>query len=292
MPALEWIDTAVNLLDRRFEPDRQAVFARARAAGVSAMLLLGTDAQSSAAAAALRPEGPVTLYSTAGVHPHYANTWDAACRAQIAELAAHPGVVAVGECGLDFFRDLSPRRQQRDAFAGQLELAVTLGRPLVIHEREAHDALTEIVAAVASKLAGAVLHCFTGSALALDRYLDLGLYIGITGWACDERRGQALLQLLPRIPAERLLLETDAPYLLPRSLRPRPKSRRNEPAFLPHIAETVARVRGETMAQLSANSCANARRLFRLPQPSAGRDGDVPPNSTPTGLDVTGQTGP
>jgi TatD DNase family protein len=264
MTDLSWIDVAVNLMDRRFDADRNQVVTRARDAGVTTMVVLGCDLESSTSALTQRTSASVALYSTAGIHPHHAERCDSRSLEAIAQLAVQPGVVAVGECGLDFFRDLAPRQRQREAFEAQLELAARIQRPVVIHEREAHGALLELLKPKIAQLPGALLHCFTGSSVALDDYLQLGLYIGVTGWACDERRGRRLLELLPRIPEDRLLLETDAPFLLPRSLRPKPRSGRNEPAYLPHIAETVAQARGASLAQLSSATCANSQRLFQL----------------------------
>ncbi|HEY6823058.1 MAG TPA: TatD family hydrolase, partial [Steroidobacteraceae bacterium] len=194
----------------------------------------------------------------------HANDLDTAAFAELAALARHPEVVAVGECGLDYFRNLSPRAAQLQAFHRQLELAIEIGKPVFLHQRDAHDDFLATLREHAGAWRG-VAHCFTGSAEQLHAYLQLGLAIGITGWICDERRGAHLLALVPQIPAGRLLLETDAPYLLPRDLTPKPASRRNEPAYLPHIAATVARARGEPLASLARSSTESARLLFGLP---------------------------
>lgn len=175
-----------------------------------------------------------------------------------------PGVVAVGECGLDYFRDFSPRAAQRQAFVAQLEIAAASGKPVFLHQRDAHEDFTAILAEFRSALAGGVAHCFTGGPRELEAYLALGLSIGVTGWVCDERRGADLREAVPRIPAERLMIETDAPYLLPRDIEPRPKSRRNEPAFLPHIARAVAALRGESPDALAGTTVRNAVRFFGL----------------------------
>jgi TatD DNase family protein len=180
------------------------------------------------------------LYATAGVHPHDASHWGPTTSDTLQALAATHEVVALGETGLDFFRDFSPRPQQIQAFEAQLALAADLEMPVFLHERGAFKQFIEIIREYRSRLSAAVVHCFTGSAEQLAAYLDLDLHIGITGWICDERRGLHLRDLLPQISLDRLMLETDAPYLLPRTLRPKPKERRNEPAFLPHIVDTVA----------------------------------------------------
>jgi TatD DNase family protein len=184
----------------------------------------------------------------------------------MALLAAHAEVVAIGECGLDYQRNLAPPAVQRDTFQRQLELAATAGKPVFLHQRDAHADFVAILREHRSGLSGAVAHCFTGTASELECYLEMQLFIGITGWICDERRGAHLLALMRTIPAHQLLLETDAPYLLPRDLQPRPASRRNEPAYLPHIASVVARARVETPTKLAQDTTANARRLFGLPR--------------------------
>ena len=171
-------------------------------------------------------------------------------------------VVAVGECGLDFNRDFSPRPIQQQVFAEQLQLAKAVDKPVYLHERDAFA--TQIGMLSEHNISRGVAHCFTGDTQQLKAYLDLGLYIGITGWVCDERRGQSLQQALGYIPADRLLLETDAPYLLPRTLTPKPKSRRNEPAFLPAIAATVAVLTGTDIATLSAQTLSNSESLFGI----------------------------
>ena len=153
---------------------------------------------------------------------------------------------------------------QRAAFVAQLRIAAAVRKPVFLHQRDAHEDFVAIVGEFRDALVGGVAHCFTGGRLELDDYLKLGLYIGVTGWVNDERRGQSLREAVPHIPADRLMLETDAPYLLPRDLAPAPKSRRNEPCYLPHIAGAVAQLRGESLEALAATSTANAVRFFRL----------------------------
>lgn len=269
---MELIDIGVNLTHTSFRADRDAVIDRAAREGVCALLLTGTSAESSAAAHALAKTRPGLLYSTAGVHPHNAARFDAQTLDALRALAAAPEVVAVGECGLDFNRDFSPRDAQERAFEAQLQLAVDLDMPLFLHERDAHARFVEILRPWRPKLrAGAVVHCFTGDQATLDAYLDLDLHIGITGWICDERRGAHLRALVPRIPLDRLMIETDAPYLAPRDLRPRPRRGRNEPAFLPHIARTIAQCGGHTPERLAEATTATARALFGLASGASDR---------------------
>jgi TatD DNase family protein len=264
---MQFIDIGINLTHDSFDADRGAVLDRAQAAGVVQMVVTGTDAASTRSALELAVAAPGRLFATAGVHPHHASRFDPALLAGIEALARAPQVVAVGECGLDYFRDYSPRDVQRRAFAQQLQLAVRLGKPVFLHERDAHEDFLAILREHRPALAGGVAHCFTGTADQLLRYLELDLAIGITGWICDERRGRHLIPLVRDIPASRLLLETDAPYLLPRDLEPRPASRRNEPAYLPHVAAAVARARGVDIGELARTATGAARALFALPQP-------------------------
>ncbi|MCB1672486.1 MAG: TatD family hydrolase [Gammaproteobacteria bacterium] len=256
------IDIGANLAHSSFSHDLDQVLEQSRAAGIGHIIVTGTDLESVAAALTLSREHAGYLTLTAGFHPHVASTFDAEAGRQIEHYARLPEVVAVGETGLDFNRDYSPRDQQEDAFARQLELAGKVQKPVFLHQRDAHDSFQRILREYRSHLTGGVVHCFTDTREALFDYLDLDMYIGVTGWICDERRGRALQDLVSEIPADRLLLETDAPYLLPRSLRPAPSSRRNEPRYLVEVLETVARCRGESAEQVAQHTSANARRLF------------------------------
>jgi TatD DNase family protein len=258
------IDIGANLAHDSFDSDRAALLERAWTAGLEAIVVTGSSAASNEQALALARTHPGRLYATAGLHPHHAAEWDEALAARIAELGGLPEVVALGECGLDYFRNYSPHPDQRRAFIAQLGLAVQADKPVFLHQREAHADFHAILRDYRRALKGCVVHCFTDNAEALDAYLALDCHIGITGWICDERRGLGLRELVARIPAERLLIETDAPYLLPRNLRPAPKDRRNEPAFLPWVLNAVAAARGEDAAHLGAQTAANARRLFGL----------------------------
>lgn len=258
------IDIGLNLSNPQFDADRDAVVQRARDAGVEALILTGTDLAESRAAADLAQRWPGYAFSTSGVHPHDARHWAAASGDALRQLASLPQVVAIGECGLDFNRDFSPRPEQEAAFSAQLELAAELQLPVFMHCRDAHARFVALLEPWLPRLPAAVLHCFTGNGDELAECLALGLHIGITGWVCDERRGEELRTLVPRIPAGRLMIETDAPYLLPRDLSPKPKSRRNEPAFLAHIAATIADLRGEPVEQLLRHTRATSRAFFRL----------------------------
>lgn len=258
------IDIGVNLTNRAFDTDREAVLARARAAGVTTLILTGTDPEHSRAAWELTRAHPGMLYSTAGIHPHDASECDARAVRELAELAACESVLAIGECGLDFDRNYSPRAAQERAFEMQLELAADTGLPVFLHQRAAHSAFLKILGRYRDRLTDAVVHCFTEGREALAAYVDLDLHIGVTGWICDERRGQALRDSIAAVPPTRLMLETDAPYLLPRDLRPKPRSRRNEPMYLPHIAAAVAGLVGGDPREVAEATTRTARTFFRL----------------------------
>ncbi len=257
------VDIGVNLADRSFRSDLPAVLTRARAAGVGTMIVTGTTVDVSRAAARLAAAHD-GLWSTAGVHPHHAGNCDDGTIDALRGLAERPEVVAVGECGLDYFRDLSPRDVQRRWCAAQLQLAAELGMPAFLHDRQAHADLLALLCEYRPSTPAAVIHCFTGTGAELDAYLELDLHIGITGWICDERRGGGLRDIVSRIPANRLMIETDAPYLMPRTIRPRPKTRRNEPAHLVHVLAAVAECRGESVDDVAAATTQTARAFFGL----------------------------
>lgn len=258
-------EIGINLTSNQFDKDRPQVVERARAAGLSGMLITGTSAQESGEAQKMAAEYPDFCWSTAGVHPHQASEWNAQVEADIRELAGLANVVAIGECGLDFNRNFSPALQQESAFTAQLALASELQLPVFLHCRDAGERFAALLKPWLADLPGGVVHCFTSTRHELELYLSLGLSIGITGWVCDERRGLELREMLPLIPAERLMLETDAPYLLPRDMENKPKNRRNEPAFLTHIVHQVAQWRGEDPQWLADITDDNARKMFALP---------------------------
>ena len=262
---MQLVDIGANLTHPAFRADLPLVLERARAAGVTKIVVTGTSIAESRQAVQLADAHPGMLYATAGVHPHHARECDAHTLPALRELVSHPRVVALGECGLDWNRNYSPHPDQEQWFVAQLDLAIELQKPLFLHSRDAHPRFADILRAHRARLPRAVAHCFTGGKEELRAYLDLGLYIGITGWICDERRGRDLLTLIGDIPPDRLLIETDAPYLTPRDLRPQPKARRNEPAYLPHILTALARALGVPQAKLAETTSANSKLLFCIP---------------------------
>ena len=262
--SFELIDIGVNLAHRSFHNDRRQVIERAFAAGVQTMIITGTSVAGSHEGAQIAREYPGRLFATAGVHPHDSRHYSQITISELRQLAASKEVVAIGECGLDFNRDFSPRPQQEKCFEAQIGLAEELQMPLFMHERDGRQRFCEILNA-ARKNVPAVLHCFTGAREELRAYLDVGLHIGITGWICDERRGTHLRELVKEIPLDRLMIETDAPFLVPRKMPSRPKDNRNEPAFLTYVLQTVADCLGKPTTEVAAATTKTARDFFRLP---------------------------
>jgi TatD DNase family protein len=259
------IDIGANLGHESFSEDLPAVLSRAEQHGVHRLVVTGTSVEATRTAIELHERWPQRLFATAGLHPHHAADMNADTLAALGSLARNPAVVAVGECGLDYHRNFSPREAQIAAFHRQLELAAATGKPAFLHQRDAHADFIAIVKEHRAGLRDAVAHCFTGDAGELEQCLGLDLAIGITGWICDERRGRHLLPLMSLVPEGRLMIETDAPYLLPRSLRPVPKTRRNEPAWLTEVARVVAEARGESIDALAGHTTRTAERFFALP---------------------------
>ena len=265
MRAMDLIDIGCNLTHDSFDGDRDNVLDCARESGVVQMIVTGASDEGSHEALKLAREHPGILFATAGVHPHRAADFSDETEARLRNLALEKEIVAVGEAGLDYFRDFSPRDAQQEAFSRQLGIGEDTGLPLFLHMRDAHDDFIAILREQRERLSDVVVHCFTGNRDELHDYLDLDCHIGITGWICDERRGTHMKEFLMDIPADRLMIETDAPYLKPRNLRPRVKSHRNEPRWLPWILDTLAAARDENPGKLAEQTTANARRFFRIP---------------------------
>lgn len=264
MPAT-LIDIGLNLSHRRFASDRAEVLQRAVEAGVQTMILTGIDLQGSHECLALAQAHPGRLYCTAGVHPHHASEYTPQTTESLRALAQAPEVVAIGECGLDFNRNFSSPEAQEQAFVAQLALAAELNKPLFLHEREAFEREVALLKPWLDKIPAAVVHCFTGTVAEVQVYLDLGLYIGLTGAICDERKPW-LQDVVPTIPLERILIETDAPFQTPRDLRPKPRGGRNEPAFLPQIVRRIAALKDCSDAEIAVQTTHNAQKFFTLPR--------------------------
>ncbi len=264
------VDIGLNLGHDSFDEDRAAVVDRAQAAGVQRMVITGASLEGTQRALDVVRQWPETMRCTAGIHPHHATElFEPGAEEKLRALIQQPEIVAVGECGLDFFRNFSPQDIQILGLEKQLEVCAEYQLPVFLHQRDAHTDFLKVLDRWLPRLPRAVVHCFTGTGEELQDYLDRDLYVGITGWICDERRGHHLRELVGRIPLQRLMLETDAPYLLPRDL---PKARlrhsgdrRNEPAYLPHILATVAHYRGEPPATTAAGTAATAQYFFGWP---------------------------
>jgi TatD DNase family protein len=256
------VDSHCHVAEPEFDADRDAVLARAAANGVTTLVCVGATGPAEANAptvALVGRHGEVEVFATVGIHPHHASTGDDAAFATLERLAAAPGVVAIGETGLDFHYDFSPRPAQLAAFARTVALARQLGMPLVVHVREAHAEAAALLRAEQAAEVGGVIHCFTGDTADARRYLDLGFHISASG-IVTFKNADALRAAVRGVPRDRLLIETDAPYLAPVPHR----GRRNEPAWARVVAEAVATVRGEAVSDLAAATADNARRLFGL----------------------------
>ncbi len=258
------VDICFNFTHSSFRTDEEDVLERAVNVGVNTMMVTGSDIDESARCIMLAERYPEYLYASAGVHPHLAKDWNISSLDILRDLAGHEKIVAIGETGLDYNRNFSPRDIQKRVFEQQVKLACELQLPLFLHCREAHEDFMEILRTYRGDLTHVVAHCFTGNANELEDYLGLDLHIGITGWICDERRGHHLHELIGKIPANRLMIETDAPYLLPRDLRAHPKARRNEPAFLPHILDTVAECLGKPAELVAQQTTQTAYDFYNL----------------------------
>jgi len=261
---LQFVDSHVHLDSPDYDQDRAAVLLRAAEVGVSTMVDVGADLPSSRAAVALSEREPC-IWAAVGVHPHDATAITANALAELRALAGHPRVVAIGEIGLDYYRDLSPRPEQRRAFADQLALALELGLPVIVHNRDAHADTLAILRAAAVQQGGrlrGVMHCFSGEPGFARDVVDLGMHIGIAG-PITYPKATVLAEVVRQVPADRLLVETDSPYLAPQARR----GRRNEPAFVLLVAERVAELRGVSLDAIGRITGDNARALFGL-----GRD--------------------
>ena len=245
---------------------------RSAQAGVAAMIAIASDADESIRLKQSQPIHHPRIWHTAGVHPHQAKTFDESTIETLERCLTDARCIAIGECGLDFNRMFSTEPDQLFAFQKQIELAHRVDRPLYLHQRDAHDAFTSVLNSMHPEgFVDGVIHCFTEDRKVLRTYLDFGLYIGVTGWVCDEKRGDALRDALSYIPHDRLLLETDAPYLKPRGYRGRFKTKRNEPCLLPYIAQYVAHELGQPVTSLIRQTTINAQELFRLKPSRPGK---------------------
>jgi len=258
---MKLFDSHCHLDDRAFDHDIDPVLKRAAEAGVTRVLTVGTDPQSSLKAVSIAETYP-GVYASVGVHPHNANVCDADAVKMLIDLARHPKIRAWGEIGLDFNRMFSTRKMQVKWFIRQMEAAAGLNLPMIFHERDSGGHFLEILKENTTSETRGVIHCFSGTQNELEAYLDLGLYIGLTGILTIKTRGQALRAQIPHIPLERLVVETDAPYLTPDPQKNR--SRRNEPAFVKSVLLTLAEIKHESPRFLSDQVWQNTCRLYNI----------------------------
>lgn len=268
---MSWIDTGVNLLDHRFIPED--VLTKSYEVGVTHVLVISSTLEESQDSISLcnrynppkytNKNSPITktqLACTAGIHPHYADNANSQSWIKLKANVADKKVSAIGECGLDFNRNFSSKTNQLYAFEQQLNIAAENNMGVYLHERDAFGEQMKLLEKYSKFLKFMVTHCFTGNKEQLDGYLSLGCYIGITGWLCDTKRGKSLQDAVQYLPLSRLLLETDAPYLFPKTLKPRQS--KNEPCYLPHIASYLSELTGHNIEQVKQHAYDNALALF------------------------------
>ena len=258
MTVPDLFDTHAHLHFPEFTGDFDAVLERARAAGVQRILTIGTDVTTSRAAAAMAARLP-DVWAAVGIHPHEAAAADETALAEIERLAGQPRVVAIGETGLDYFRNLAPRDVQERAFTSQLALARRARKPVLIHCRDAHEDTLRLIGDADVRAAGGIMHCFSGDVAVARRCLDQGLLVSLAGPVTYPKPG-ALPDVARFVPGDRLVVETDCPFLPPQPYR----GKRNEPAYLAITAARVAELRGEPLGDLAARMSENARALLRL----------------------------
>ncbi len=269
---MPWADAGVNLLDPRLADN--LVFERASSANVTHMLMISSTIDETKASLSFiqrhqqyftsregdSDHAPMFISCTAGVHPHYANETNSNTWSQLKSLLVDSNIVAIGECGLDFNRNFSSPKNQMYAFEKQLAIACEYNKGIYLHERDAFEEQVKLLAKYASDLPFMVAHCFTGNAEQLNAYISLGCYIGITGWLCDEKRGADLRAAVKHLPLNRLLLETDSPYLFPKTLRPRRSV--NEPCNVPYIGQALANILELDSELVQQYSFKNTQQLF------------------------------
>ena len=256
-----YIDIGANLLDESFNKDLDDVLDRSFGSNINILINTSSSIEEAKRSLDLTKKYPSRIYTTAGIHPHNASTADDQIKSNLTEIIKNKSVVAIGECGLDYFRNLSPKEKQLSVFKSHLETAKETELPLFLHQRDAHEDFVNCLNDMLDRPIHGVAHCFTGNVDQMKTYLDMGLYIGITGWICDERRNDELIKAVKQLPLDRVLIETDSPYLIPRSLK---KSRRNEPMHLPIIAEKLAIEMDIELSSLVAHTVSNSKKLFNL----------------------------
>lgn len=262
---MAWVDAGVNITDKRVHMD--TLLDDCRHSNVSRVVAIGTtlsNSQQAADYASIHTQ----ILATAGIHPHYSKDAVESDYQQLKKLAARDEVVAIGECGLDFNRNFSPAEIQLQWFEKQLQLACELGKPVYLHERDAFPQQYALLERYSEHLVGGLVHCFTGTESEMEAYLGLGFHIGITGWLCDDKRGQALQNAVKSLPISHLILETDSPYLVPKSIRPRPKM--SMPSHIAVIAQRFCDITGHSIKDVEQQTSRNVAQLFNCQIPTNG----------------------
>lgn len=258
-----YIDIGINLTNKQFYNEHEEIINRALDNGVEQMILTGTSVRGSRESAGIAEDYPEILFSTAGIHPHDAKSFNQQSIPELRNLLKLDHVISVGECGLDFDRDFSPRPIQEKCYKAQLDLAVEVDKPLFLHERSAFKRFNQITDEYLSELPEAVVHCFTGTLDEARIYLDKGFYLGFTGAISDHNRFKHLEDVIRYTPLDRMMIETDAPFMLPKNM-PRMQNRRNEPSFLPYVAQTIAHLKRISISEVADETTETARKFFRL----------------------------
>ncbi|THV57826.1 TatD family hydrolase [Chryseobacterium candidae] len=258
-----YIDIGINLTNKQFYNEHEEIINRALDNGVEHMILTGTNVRGSKESAEIAEQYPEILFSTAGIHPHDAKSFNGQSIDELRKLLKQDHVISVGECGLDFDRDFSPRPMQEKCYQAHLELAIEVDKPLFLHERSAFKRFNDITDEYLAQLPEAVVHCFTGTLTEAKNYLDKGFYLGFTGAVSDEKRFKHLEEVIKYVPLDRMMIETDAPFMLPKNM-PRMQNRRNEPSFLPYVAQTIAHLKKIRISEVADETTETARNFFRL----------------------------
>lgn len=255
---LEFFDTHCHIDEPRFDEDRSAVLLRMAENNVTACVCVGSDMETSRRSMAFAKSTP-SVYAAVGIHPHEAQYYRPEDCDTLAAWFGEEKVVAIGEIGLDYYYDHSPREAQKIAFEAQLDLACRIGAPAILHVRDAHGDTLDILRSRKSSLPTGIIHCYSGSLESAREYVTLGFYIALGG-AVTFKKAPNLWEVAKGLPLDRLLIETDSPYLSPEPFR----GRRNEPAYVVHVAERIAALRGEDVEHIAAATTENARRVYRV----------------------------
>lgn len=260
------IDIGVNFINKQFKGKQEPVIKNAKEVGVTHIIATGTSMSNSIQSIEFAKKSGGYVTTTVGVHPHNAKELKSNEYNKLKEMCLEEVVVAVGECGLDYDRNFSSKEDQIRAFKMQLDIAREIQKPLFLHEREAVEDFVKIMSEYSDLIPKSVVHCFTGDKETLQRYLDLGFMIGITGWICDDVRGGKLQEAIKTCPLDRLMIETDSPFLKPKNILPKTNSRTNEPKNLPYVARKIAELKNIEVNEVIQATKSNTECFFKINQ--------------------------